>query len=393
MIYRNFQDKSLSLLGFGTMRLPLLPDGSVDAVQTEAMTAYAIEHGVNYFDTAYPYHNGTSETVIGNILKKYPRESFYLADKYPGHQISETYYPQEIFEDQLKKCQVDYFDFYLLHNVYENSIQVYKDAKWGILDYFKEQKRLGRIKHLGFSSHGGVENLKEFLDYCGDDMEFCQIQLNYLDWTLQEAKEKYELLTQRNIPVWVMEPVRGGKLVHLPENAAAKLKEQRPEESIAAWGFRFLQQLPNVTMILSGMSDMEQMQDNIHTFEKEKALSEAENTLLLELAEEMKHTIPCTACRYCCDECPQELNIPLLLSTYNELRVIATTNAAMRLDALGEDKLPSACIKCGNCTHVCPQKIDVPTILEELTEVLKKIPKWADICKERAAAAAALKEK
>lgn len=386
MIYRNFQEKKLSLLGFGTMRLPLKEDGTIDTAQTEAMTDYAIQHGVNYFDTAYPYHNGESERVIGSILKKYPREQFYLATKYPGHQISDTYHPEEIFEEQLKKCQVDYFDFYLLHNVYENSIHVYKDPKWGILDYLKEQKRLGRIKHLGFSSHGRVENLKEFLDYCGEDMEFCQIQLNYLDWTLQEAKEKYELLTEHHIPVWVMEPVRGGRLVQLKEEEAARLKEKRPEESIAAWSFRFLQELPNVTMILSGMSDMAQMQDNVHTFTEEKPLSEKERNLLLDLAEGMKNSIPCTACRYCCDGCPQELDIPMLLATYNELRFAPATNVAMRLDALAEDKLPSACIQCGNCTQVCPQKINVPELLEEMAETLSKIPKWADICRERAEA-------
>ena len=199
MIFSEFQDKQLSLLGFGAMRLPTRPDGSVDEALTEKMVAYAMEHGVNYFDTAWPYHNGESEYVMGRILSKYPRESFYLADKFPGHQYNESYDPAPIFEKQLKKCGVEYFDFYLLHNVYERSMDVYLDPKWGILDYFREQKRLGRIKHLGFSTHANVEGLKEFLDIAGDDMEFCQIQLNYLDWTLQNAKAKYDLLTRRGI--------------------------------------------------------------------------------------------------------------------------------------------------------------------------------------------------
>ena len=190
MIIKSFKDKKLSLLGFGTMRLPMNEDGSIDEVQTREMVDYAIRHGVNYFDTAYPYHGGQSEIVIGKILKDYPREKFYLANKFPGHQIAESYDPKAIFEEQLEKCGVEYFDFYLLHNVYENSIETYMDPKWGILDYFKEQKRLGRIKHLGFSTHGSLETIKKFLDYCGDDMEFCQIQLNYLDWTLQNGKEK-----------------------------------------------------------------------------------------------------------------------------------------------------------------------------------------------------------
>lgn len=193
MITNEFQGKQLSRLGFGTMRLPVKANGSIDEAQVTEMVAYAIGHGVNYFDTAYPYHGGQSERVIGRVLKSYPRESFYLATKYPGHQIlSGGYHPAEIFEEQLQKCGVDYFDFYLLHNVYEKSMETYLDPRWGIIDYFKEQKRLGRIRHLGFSSHAGVRSLKEFLDTCGDDMEFCQIQLNYLDWTLQDAKGKYD---------------------------------------------------------------------------------------------------------------------------------------------------------------------------------------------------------
>ena len=210
MITNKIHDKELSLLGFGAMRLPLNEDGSIDEKQVFEMVKYASEHGVNYYDTAYPYHQGNSEVVMGKALKQLPRESYCLATKYPGHQIASSYNPAEIFEIQLKKCDVEYFDYYLLHNVYENSIQVYTDSKWGIIDYFIKQKELGRIKHLGFSCHGSAELLKEFLDGYGDKMEFCQIQLNYLDWTLQDAKAKYELLTERNIPVWVMEPVRGG---------------------------------------------------------------------------------------------------------------------------------------------------------------------------------------
>ena len=234
MIYRDFKGEKLSLLGFGAMRLPV-KDGEIDEEQTFEMVDYAIKNGVNYFDTAYGYMNGKSEIVIGKALKRYPRESFCLATKMPGHQISDTYYPAEIFEDQLRKCQVDYFDFYLLHNVYEESIKVYTDPKWGIMDYLLEQKKQGRIRHLGFSCHGLLPNLKEFLEIYGEHMEFCQIQLNYLDWTLQNAKEKYELLEQYNIPVWVMEPVRGGKLAKLSEVQENMLKSSEPERSIASW--------------------------------------------------------------------------------------------------------------------------------------------------------------
>lgn len=390
MVYTDFKGTQLSLLGFGTMRLPLVsnePDSPVDEAQVEEMVKYAIGHGVNYFDTAYPYHGGESERVIGRALKKYPRETFYLATKYPGHQISKTYEPSAIFEEQLEKCQVEYFDFYLLHNVHETSIRTYTDPRWGIIDYFVEQKRLGRIRHLGFSSHGSVENLKEFLDRYGEVMEFCQIQLNYLDWTLQNAKEKYELLTKRGLPVWVMEPVRGGKLAKLGEASEERLKKARPEESVPAWGFRFLQGLPGVQMVLSGMSNLEQMEDNVRTFEERKALTEQEKEMLFEIAEGMKNSIPCTACRYCCEGCPKGLDIPMLLALYNDLRFAPTVNVGMRLDSLPEEKKPAACIGCGKCVKVCPQKIDVPGAMKAFAKELSGMPSWAEICRQREEAA------
>lgn len=388
MIYTTFQDKKLSLLGFGAMRLPVNEDGTIDEVQVREMTRYAMEHGVNYIDTAWPYHGGDSERVMGRILAEYPRDSYYLATKYPGHQIlSDGYNPAEIFEEQLRKCGVDYFDFYLLHNVNEKSIETYLDPQWGIIDYFKEQKRLGRIKHLGFSTHAETKGLKEFLDVCGDDMEFCQIQLNYLDWTLQDAKGKYDLLTERGIPVWVMEPVRGGKLAKLSETDEAKLREYRPEVSMASWGFRFLQDLTNVKMVLSGMSDAAQMIDNVATFEEREPLSEAELNLLLEIAEGMKDSVPCTGCRYCCDGCPMELDIPGFLKTYNEIRTAPSMNAAMRIEFMPEDKKPSACIGCGACVGICPQNIDIPAALKDFTERLGKLPSWVEICRQREMAA------
>ena len=384
MIYKMFRDEKLSMLGFGTMRLPLQEDGNVDEAQVRKMTKYAMEHGVNYFDTAFPYHNGDSERVIGRVLKEYPRDSFYLATKYPGHQIfSDGHHPEKIFEEQLKKCGVEYFDFYLLHNVYEKSMETYLDPRWNIIEYFKEQKKRGRIRHLGFSSHAKVDCLKKFLDICGEDMEFCQIQLNYLDWSLQEAREKCELLFSRNIPIWVMEPVRGGKLASLEEADAARLKAIRPEDSVASWGFRFLQDIPGVTVVLSGMSDMEQMQDNIRTFSEEKPLSAEEKEVLFSIADGMKNMIPCTACRYCCDGCPKQLDIPSLLSTYNEMRTAPSFNAAMYIEGLDDEKRPSACIACGKCAKVCPQNIDIPAAMKDLTKRLKKMPNWAEECLKR----------
>ena len=390
MIYSDFENKKLSLLGFGAMRLPCLADGSIDEAQVAEMTRMAIEAGVNYFDTAYPYHGGQSERVMGRVLSHYSRDSYYLATKYPGHQIISTgYNPAEVFEEQLQKCGVDYFDFYLLHNVNEKSMEVYMDPRWGIVDYFKEQKRLGRIRHLGFSSHAQVEGLEKFLDYCGADMEFCQIQLNYMDWALQKAKEKYELLTARGIPVWVMEPVRGGKLAALGQEDAARLKALRPESSDASWGFRFLQGLPNVKMILSGMSNKEQMADNLATFARREPLNQLETETLFAIARGMMDLVPCTACRYCCEGCPQGLDIPSLLSVYNEIRVTPSVNAAMRIEFLPEEKKPSACIGCGKCARSCPQNIDIPKELKDLAQKLTTIPSWAETCRQREEAAKA----
>jgi len=391
MIYNEFKNDKLSLLGFGAMRLPTKADGTIDESATREMVRLSMDNGVNYFDTAYPYHNGESEIVMGKLLKEYPRESYRLATKYPGHQVSDVYEPATVFEDQLKKCGVEYFDYYLLHNVYENSYDVYTDSRWGILDYFREQKRLGRIKHLGFSTHGGVEVMKKFLDYCDGDMEFCQIQLNYLDWTLQNAKAKCELLAKYDVAVWVMEPVRGGKLANLNESDAKKLKSLRPDESVAAWCFRFLQTIPNVKMILSGMSNMEQVKDNLKTFNTEKPLDDREVATLLEIAEGMKDSIPCTACGYCKDGCPKGINIPFMIELLNEMRVAPVTNASMRIEFLPIEQQPVSCINCGNCVAICPQKIDVPKHLSSLVEYVNKLPSWAEISRQRAEIAKKMK--
>ena len=395
MIYKDFQGLKLAALGMGAMRLPVIDgdDARPDQPAVQEMVDYAMANGVNYYDTAWGYHAGNSELAMGQALAKYPRESFYLADKVPGYDLSNMPKVQEIFEEQLKKCGVEYFDFYLLHNVYENSIGTYTDPKWGILDYFKEQVKNGRIKHLGFSSHARPDTLEKFLDYAGEDMEFCQIQLNYLDWTLQDAKAKYELLTEHNIPVWVMEPVRGGRLAALSDEDTSKLKTLRPEDSVAAWAFRWLQNLPNVKMVLSGMSSMAQMEDNVKTFSSGAPQTKQEAALLMELADSMKNALPCTRCRYCCDGCPQGLDIPMLIHAYNDVKFSGGgMTVAMQFDALPDDKRPAACIKCGACAAICPQNIGIPGALEELTDILAKTPSWAEMCRQREEAARKLKE-
>lgn len=383
MIYRDFKDKKISLMGFGAMRLPLLEDGTVDKVQVQEMVDMAIENGVNYFDTAWPYHTGQSELVIGEALSKYDRSSFYLADKYPGHQISSTYDPAYIFEKQLEKCRVEYFDFYLYHNVYEKSISVYTDPQWDIIEYFKEQKRLGRIKHLGLSTHAQAENLEAILDAFGDAIEFCQIQLNYLDWSLQKAREKCEILSKRGIPVWVMEPLRGGKLANVTDEAAEQMKAASPEDTPASLALRFFHHMDNVKVVLNGVSNIQQMKENLETFREERKLSEDEKKLLTDVAEGMKDSVPCTACRYCCGDCPRELDIPMLLSVYNDAKIIPSFNTVMVVEALPDDKKPSACIACGKCAKVCPQNIDIPAAMKDFAQIYDKIPRWEEISRQR----------
>lgn len=366
MIYNDFQGMKLSALGLGNMRLPVKDrdDSKIDKEAVREMIRYCMDSGINYYDTAYGYHGGNSELVVGELLENYDRDSFYLATKFPGYDLSNMPKVKEIFEEQLRKCRVDHFDFYLFHNVCEMNIDHYLDPKYGIYDYLMEQKRNGRIRHLGFSAHGDIACMTRFLEAYGKDMEFCQIELNYFDYRFQDAKGKVELLRKWNLPIWVMEPVRGGQLATLSDENAAKLKALRPDEDIPAWAFRFLQSIPGVTMTLSGMSDMEQVRANIKTYETNKPLNEEEMAVILGIADEMieKTTVPCTACHYCVSHCPMGLDIPFLLKLYNEAMVAGSGDfiAPMALASVSSDKQPECCISCHSCEQVCPQTIKIP---------------------------------
>lgn len=373
MEYNSFQNLKLSALGLGAMRLPTIDgnDALIDEAASAQMLFYAMANGINYYDTAWGYHGGNSETVMGKLLKAYPRDSFYLASKFPGYDLANLHKVAEIFEKQLEKCQVDYFDFYMFHNVCELNIDGYLDGEFGIFDYLMEQKKNERIRHLGFSTHGTLETMQRFLDAYGEHMEFCQIQLNWLDWNFQDAKTKVELLNKYNIPIWVMEPVRGGSLVNLAPEYQKRLEALRPERSLAEWAFRFLQSIPGVTMTLSGMSNMEQLAENIKTYETKLPLTDAEMDTLLTIAKEMtsKNTLPCTGCKYCTTHCPQGLNIPWFIELYNEhIYSGGGFIAPMAMDSLAEDKKPSACLGCKACEMVCPQKIKIADMMNDFAE-------------------------
>ena len=376
MIYKQFQDLQLSALGMGAMRLPVIggDDAKIDQLAVDRMVDIAMERGINYYDTAWGYHSGSSEIAIGRSLGRYPRERWHLATKFPGYDLSNMNQVKTIFERQLEKCGVDYFDFYLFHNVCEMNIEAYLDPKYGIFDYLTEQKRSGRIRHLGFSAHGSREVIERFLKAYGKGMEFCQLQMNYLDWSFQDVKNKAALLAEYQIPIWVMEPLRGGKLASLAEEDAAKLKALRPDETIPAWAFRFLQSIPGVTVTLSGMSNMQQLEENLSTFEAEHPLNQQEMETLLGIADSMvqKTSVPCTACRYCTSHCPQSLDIPMLLELYNEHCFTGGGFIApMALMAVPEEKHPAACIGCRSCEAVCPQQIRISEALADFAQKLR----------------------
>jgi len=377
MIYNKFKDIELSALGFGCMRFPVLDDDNakIDEVKSAELIDYAKKNGINYYDTAWGYHSGNSETVTGKLLSKYPRDSYYLASKFPGYDLSTFENKEEIFAKQLEKCNTRYFDFYLFHNVCEKNIDYFLDPKYDLFGFLTKMKKEGKIKHLGFSAHGSIETVTRFLDAYGDHMEFAQIQLNWLDYEFQNAKKKIEMLKERNIPIWVMEPVRGGRLVTLPDKHIERLKRLDKDRSLPEWAFRFLQSIDEVVVTLSGMSNIEQLSENITTYSEKKPLTKQEFDTLIDIAKEMtsKDSVPCTACKYCVTYCPQQLNIPWLLELYNEYNYSdGGFIANMALSALPEDKKPSACVGCRSCEAVCPQRIKISEALANFAEKIKK---------------------
>lgn len=374
MIYRDFKGDKLSALGLGTMRFPLIDgdDKRINEEKTAEIVDYTLKNGVNYFDTAWGYHGGNSEIVIGKLLSNYPRDSFRLATKFPGFDRSYAEKAPEIFEKQLEKCRVDYFDFYLCHNVTDRSIDVFLNP--AVHDYILEQKKSGRIRHLGFSAHGSIASMRKFIEAYGDEIEFCQIQLNWLDWKLQDAKGKTEMLAGYGIPVWVMEPVRGGRLINIGEDEN-DLRAVCPDRDTAEWAFRFIQSLPNIGVTLSGMSNMDQIKENIAIFSENKPLTDEEFRVLMGVTDKMtaRVGVPCTACRYCTTKCPMELDIPELMRMYNELKVTGGGFTVPLLhSALPEDKRSTACLGCQSCEEVCPQQIRISEVMSELADRLTK---------------------
>lgn len=363
---KKFKDAEISALGFGGFRWPMDPaePKRIDRAKGHALVDECFACGINYFDTAYTYQQGDSERFFGESLIRYPRDSYFLATKF---YVVANPNIEEVFEEQLRRCRAEYFDFYLIHCMDENNMPAYMNPANGYIEYLLRQKANGRIRYLGFSSHAEPESLREILDWY-DGFDMAQIQLNYVDWDFLRAKEQYEIITERGIPIWVMEPLKGGRLSALSPDAAKILAEARPDWSLSSWGMRFLMTLPNVQTVLSGMNSIDQIRDNTATFSAKNPLTEDELEILFRAKEMfMQHLgVPCSACRYCCASCPAELDIPLLIRAYNELSMGGET---WRFAGLASAKEPDSCLGCGTCLSRCPQRINIPDVMSKLSKM------------------------
>ncbi|MBR4255357.1 MAG: aldo/keto reductase [Lentisphaeria bacterium] len=359
-------DLTVPLLGYGLMRLPQ-KNGKIDRELAQKLVDTAMAAGVNYFDTAQPYHNGESQQFIGEAMKKYPRDTYMLTTKLPLWSIRTLAEAESIFKGQLEACQTEYFDFYLAHAFNANTFRTFESLK--IYDFLKKQKDAGKIKHLGFSFHDSAEALEPIVN--AHDWDFVQIQLNYIDWDKQNAKRMYEFLTSKEIPVIVMEPLQGGTLAKLTPAAEQVLKKADEKASVASWAFRYAGSLPNVLTVLSGMTTMEVLKENLETFTDFKPLTDAERKTLEEARDVYlgisKSRVPCTTCRYCVNECPVKIEIPAVFTAWNDF--CEKKDEAAFKDAYNKLAVKaSACIGCRRCVRRCPQQIDIPTELAKIAQ-------------------------
>ncbi len=384
VVTRKFQNLDIPLLSMGCMRLPTTDDG-IDMPHFEKMVDYAMRHGVNYFDTAYMYHGGESENAVGKILRNYKRDSFFLATKNPLRSLMSKEDVRTIFDEQLKKCQTDYFDFYLAHNISVLTIDNFRD--FGVYEELLKLKEEGKIRHLGFSYHGQDELLQEVVN--AYDWEFCQIQLNYLDWeTFEETTDpdapiwsarnvykNYDILTKAKIPVLPMTPLRGGALTNLTGSAKAIIEDEAPEDTQASLALRWVAGKENVFTVLSGMSSLQQLEENVETFTNYRPITEEEENTIVKIASVLQKTgdINCTNCNYCQD-CPRGIAIPAIFLLYNDYKATSDTETFIRkYDNLNDRTKADKCIKCGLCSEHCPQLLDIPPLLEMVNDTVKKL--------------------
>lgn len=376
VVRRKFDGIDTPLIALGCMRLPMR-NGKVDMVELDKMVEYAMAHGANYFDTAYMYVDGKSENAIGEILKKYPRGSFILADKCPAYLVNSQADVKRLCEEQLKKCQVEYFDNYMVHNINKNTLSNYRDNN--MYDELVKLKKEGKIKHLGFSFHGDPQMLREVIKE--HKWDFCQLQMNYLDWEVVNADELYKIADDAGVPVIVMEPLRGGVLCNLPDKAVAKLKQECPNDTQASFGLRWVASKQRVFTILSGMSNFQQLKENVDTFVNYKEFSEKELKIAHEIAQiiQSQGAIPCTACKYCLEVCPRGINIPAIFGLYNIYKSSEQKNRfflfSYNYKALDESTRADKCVDCKLCMKNCPQNLDIPKLLKDVQTEFEKVEK------------------
>lgn len=371
-------------MGFGLMRLPQTDKDKPETInqeQVNKMTELFLEKGYTYFDTAYPYHNGKSEIALKEALKNHHRESYIVADKLPIFAITKEEEVEPIFKEQLERCGVEYFDYYLLHNISPFSEAGYIDVD--SYKFLKQQKDAGKIKKLGFSSHGDAKYIEKYLQKY-PDMDFIQLQINYLDWESQtiESKKCYEVAKKHDLEVIVMEPLKGGFLANIPEDANDLIKKFNPTLTPVELALRFVANLDNVFMVLCGVSSYKQMEENIEIFENMQPLSKEELDLIKQVNEliNSKITVPCTKCNYCINECPVNINIPYVFDLYNSEKLLNedgfTTYQVTYINYMKNKKNgpASACIDCGKCVEKCPQQINIPQVMKDVVESLENKP-------------------
>ncbi len=354
-----------SLLGFGCMRFPVTADGKINEPEAERMMDYAIASGVNYIDTAYPYHGGESEPFVGRVLQKYDRKQLYLATKLPVWQVKTLSDVDQIFEEQLSRLQTDYIDFYLLHAL--NRDRFHSMVQLGCIKRLEELQALGKIRYLGFSFHDDYDAFAEILNY--RQWDFCQIQINYMDAQEQAGLRGCELAQEKQVPMVVMEPLKGGTLASYAEDITARFRSLDPEASVASFALRWAASLPPVKVILSGMSTMEQVEDNVKTFADFHPLSEKEKEQIDEIVALINSRVQngCTGCRYCMP-CPAGVDIPGNFRVWNTYHMYQNYGLVKREweRELGESRQAKCCIKCGRCEALCPQKISIRADLERV---------------------------
>lgn len=348
----------ISRLGYGGMRFPKNGD-EVDVEEAVKLLRKAYDMGVNYFDTAVVYHKGESEKIFGKAFEIYDRSSYYLADKMSIWVCKDEQEMKDLFERQLKTLKTDYIDFYLVHSLNRNHYQKVKE--FHCVEFLQEMKRQGKIKHLGFSFHDTYPVFTQILD--DYDWDFVQIQLNYLDWQNQGAEQLYRELEKRNLPCMVMEPVRGGYLATLDEQRAKPFLEMEPNRSIASWAIRWVESLPQVTVVLSGMSDMAQLEDNVAMMTNFESMNEKELEAVAKVVEEIRkvNDIPCTGCRYCMD-CPMGVDIPEIFAIYSRLKIFGKDKSFVEdyKEVMENGNGAEHCVGCQQCMNHCPQSIEIP---------------------------------